>query len=130
MDCAARFQGSRSGLVAAEVKIIRPLYNLAMGILEALQGMVWVIVFTVMGLYATGIVCTRMIGHGALFEAMEITPDPDVRRGAAPSAPPHRVDPACCLADPAKSWSGLDVVVRFLMRPARDHVAAECACTF
>eukprot|EP00933_Yihiella_yeosuensis_P060787 TRINITY_DN63580_c0_g1_i1.p1 TRINITY_DN63580_c0_g1~~TRINITY_DN63580_c0_g1_i1.p1 ORF type:complete len:614 (-),score=83.16 TRINITY_DN63580_c0_g1_i1:100-1941(-) len=44
------------------VKMIGPLYNLAAGIAEALQGMVWVLVFLVMLLYATSIVTTRTLG--------------------------------------------------------------------
>merc|ERR1719316_1591738 len=56
-------------------KIVRPLYNLAMGILEALQGMFWVLVFTFMALYAAAIVATRMIGHGMLFSDDDINPE-------------------------------------------------------
>merc|ERR1719387_1470166 len=47
------------------VKIVRPLFQLAQGVLEALQGMFWVLVFMIMTLYATAILCTRFIGHGA-----------------------------------------------------------------
>eukprot|EP00427_Karlodinium_veneficum_P027567 CAMPEP_0169211874 /NCGR_PEP_ID=MMETSP1016-20121227/15986_1 /TAXON_ID=342587 /ORGANISM="Karlodinium micrum, Strain CCMP2283" /LENGTH=441 /DNA_ID=CAMNT_0009289521 /DNA_START=81 /DNA_END=1403 /DNA_ORIENTATION=- len=39
------------------VKIVRPLYQLAQGVLEALQGMFWVLVFMIL--------CTRFIGHAA-----------------------------------------------------------------
>lgn len=53
------------------VRIVRPLFELAQGVLEALQGMFWVLVFMVMTLYAAAIVCTRLIGHGdALSEDM------------------------------------------------------------
>lgn len=45
------------------VKIIKPLYTLAMGIAEAVQGMVWVLVFLIILLYAVSIVTTRLIGH-------------------------------------------------------------------
>jgi len=48
------------------VRIVRPLFELAMGVMEALQGMFWVLVFMVMTLYATAILCTRLIGHGLL----------------------------------------------------------------
>lgn len=46
------------------VRIVRPLYELAQGVLEALQGMFWVLVFMVMTLYSVAILCTRLIGHG------------------------------------------------------------------
>lgn len=45
------------------VKIIRPLYTLAQGILEALQGMFWVLVTMALLFYAMGILCTRLLGH-------------------------------------------------------------------
>merc|ERR1719337_355113 len=48
------------------VKIVQPLYRLATGVLEAMQGMFWVLVFLGMLLYAVAIICTRLIGHGAL----------------------------------------------------------------
>eukprot|EP00927_Polykrikos_kofoidii_P031842 TRINITY_DN27285_c0_g1_i2.p1 TRINITY_DN27285_c0_g1~~TRINITY_DN27285_c0_g1_i2.p1 ORF type:complete len:589 (-),score=114.37 TRINITY_DN27285_c0_g1_i2:124-1890(-) len=48
------------------VRIVRPLFELAMGVMEALQGMFWVLVFMIMTLYATAILCTRLIGHGTL----------------------------------------------------------------
>lgn len=48
------------------VKIIEPLYRLATGVMEAMQGMFWVLVFLGMLLYAIAIICTRLIGHGAV----------------------------------------------------------------
>jgi len=45
------------------VRIVRPLYELAQGVLEALQGMFWVLVFLLMTLYATAILCSRLIGN-------------------------------------------------------------------
>jgi len=53
------------------VKIVQPLYRLATGVLEAMQGMFWVLVFLGMLLYAVAIVCTRLIGHAA------VLPHPD-----------------------------------------------------
>eukprot|EP00930_Biecheleria_cincta_P034112 TRINITY_DN23596_c0_g1_i1.p1 TRINITY_DN23596_c0_g1~~TRINITY_DN23596_c0_g1_i1.p1 ORF type:complete len:648 (+),score=136.14 TRINITY_DN23596_c0_g1_i1:45-1946(+) len=44
------------------VKIIRPLYSLALGIAEALQGMVWVVVFLFMTFYAASILTARLLG--------------------------------------------------------------------
>merc|ERR1719171_954462 len=52
------------------IKIIRPLYELAQGILEAFNGMFWVLVFMIMTLYATAMLCTLFIGDGEIF-----TPD-------------------------------------------------------
>jgi len=49
------------------VRIVRPLYELAQGVLEALQGMFWVLVFMIMTLYSAAILCTRLIGHGDIF---------------------------------------------------------------
>lgn len=48
------------------VRIVRPLYELAQGVLEALQGMFWVLVFLVMTLYIVAILCTRLLGSGEL----------------------------------------------------------------
>merc|ERR1712151_519353 len=50
------------------VRIVRPLFELAMGIMEAVQGMFWVLVFMIMTLYSTAILCTRLIGHGSVLE--------------------------------------------------------------
>lgn len=54
------------------VRIVRPLYELAQGVLEAVQGMFWVLVLMVMVLYAIAILCTRLIGHGAILPAPEV----------------------------------------------------------
>merc|ERR1719301_495878 len=51
------------------IKIIRPLYELAQGILEALQGMFWVLVFMIMTLYASAMLCQLFIGNGNIFAA-------------------------------------------------------------
>lgn len=62
------------------IKSIPPLFNLVMGIMEAMQGMTWVLVLTIVLLYAFAILATRLIGHGLLFsgeppdEAEEIFP--------------------------------------------------------
>ncbi|OLQ10740.1 Cation channel sperm-associated protein 1 [Symbiodinium microadriaticum] len=48
------------------VKIVRPLYELAQSIMEALQGMFWVLVFMILTLYSVAILCTRLIGHGTV----------------------------------------------------------------
>lgn len=56
------------------IKIIQPLYELAQGILEALQGMFWVLVFMIMTMYACAMLCTLFIGDGELF-ALETAPE-------------------------------------------------------
>lgn len=61
------------------VRIVRPLYELAQGVLEALQGMFWVLVFMVMTLYSVAILCTRLIGHGDLISE-EMADDHEIRR--------------------------------------------------
>lgn len=60
------------------VKIVRPLFQLAQGVLEALQGMFWVLVFMIMTLYAAAILCTRFIGHGAILHE-EFQDDDDLQ---------------------------------------------------
>lgn len=49
------------------VRMVRPLYELAQGVLEALQGMFWVLVLMVMTLYTAGVVCNQIIAHGDIF---------------------------------------------------------------
>lgn len=48
------------------VKMVRPLFEMAQGILEALQGIFWVLVFILMFVYAISILATRLIGHGVV----------------------------------------------------------------
>merc|ERR1719174_862269 len=60
------------------VKIVRPLFQLAQGVLEALQGMFWVLVFMIMTLYANAILCTRFIGHGNALPS-NVVDDPDIQ---------------------------------------------------
>jgi len=60
------------------VKVIRPLFQLAQGVLEALQGMFWVLVMMIMTLYAAAILCTRFIGHGAALPD-DIVDEPDLK---------------------------------------------------
>mmetsp|Transcript_116707 Transcript_116707/g.371299 ORF Transcript_116707/g.371299 Transcript_116707/m.371299 type:complete len:727 (-) Transcript_116707:332-2512(-) len=50
------------------VKSVRPLYKLVMGMLAALQGLVWVLVLTLVTLYAAGILATRLVGQGLVFK--------------------------------------------------------------
>lgn len=48
------------------VKAVRPLYMLAMGIIEAMQSMLWVLLLTLVALYTSAILMTRVVGHGAM----------------------------------------------------------------
>lgn len=47
------------------IKAVRPLYNLAMGIVRAMQSMFWVLVLTLVALYAFAILTTRVVGHAS-----------------------------------------------------------------
>merc|ERR1740138_1831255 len=57
------------------VKSVRPLYILVTGVIAAFQGVVWVLVLTVVTLYAAGILATRLLGHGLLFPPGVEVPD-------------------------------------------------------
>eukprot|EP00747_Dinoflagellata_sp_TGD_P164909 gnl/TRDRNA2_/TRDRNA2_185503_c0_seq1.p1 gnl/TRDRNA2_/TRDRNA2_185503_c0~~gnl/TRDRNA2_/TRDRNA2_185503_c0_seq1.p1 ORF type:complete len:552 (+),score=122.92 gnl/TRDRNA2_/TRDRNA2_185503_c0_seq1:96-1751(+) len=59
------------------VKIVRPLYELAQGVIEALHGMLWVMVFMALSLYAFAILSTRLIGHADMLPE-EIRDEPDI----------------------------------------------------
>jgi len=48
------------------VKAVRPLYSLALGVTQAMQSIFWVLVLTMVTIYAFAILATRMIGHGLL----------------------------------------------------------------
>ena len=48
------------------IRDIPPLHTLAVGILESVQGMVWVFLLALLVLYAFGILCTQLIGHRLL----------------------------------------------------------------
>jgi len=49
------------------IKAIRPLYILITSVLAALQGVAWVLVLTLVVLYALGIATTRLIGQRMIF---------------------------------------------------------------
>merc|ERR1719487_1575084 len=49
------------------VKNIPPLFTLIVGILQAMQGMAWVLVLTGVLLYAFALLSVRLIGHGLIF---------------------------------------------------------------
>merc|ERR1719261_1234554 len=50
------------------VKSVEPLYILVVGISAAVQGVIWVLLLTIVILYAIAIISTRLIGHGLVFE--------------------------------------------------------------
>merc|ERR1740130_1065635 len=56
------------------IKSVRPLYILVTGVVAAFQGVFWVLVLTVVTLYAAGILATRLLGHGLLFPPDEPLP--------------------------------------------------------
>jgi len=49
------------------VKSIPPLYTLIVGIVQAMQGMGWVLVLTTVLLYAFALLGVKLVGHGLLF---------------------------------------------------------------
>eukprot|EP00928_Gymnodinium_smaydae_P053823 TRINITY_DN37734_c0_g1_i1.p1 TRINITY_DN37734_c0_g1~~TRINITY_DN37734_c0_g1_i1.p1 ORF type:complete len:764 (+),score=101.69 TRINITY_DN37734_c0_g1_i1:118-2292(+) len=53
------------------VKAVRPLYQLATGIMSAMQGMFWVLVLTLVALYAFALVATSFFGEHALVGGTE-----------------------------------------------------------
>lgn len=57
------------------VKAVRPLYVLAIGIAAAFQGMFWVLVLTIVSLYAFAILATRLFGQGMAGGAESIDPE-------------------------------------------------------
>lgn len=49
------------------IKKIKPLFHLVMGIVQALQGMSWVLLLTAVLLYAFSLLAVRLVGHGLIF---------------------------------------------------------------
>lgn len=54
------------------VKSIRPLYQLALGIVKALQSMFWVLVLTMVALYACALLMTNLIGKSMIVGVDEL----------------------------------------------------------
>lgn len=46
---------------------IKPLYRLMLGVMEAMSGMQWVLLYTFLLLYAAAIVFTNLVGHGLIY---------------------------------------------------------------
>merc|ERR1719183_1482233 len=62
--------------LAKLVKSVRPLYVLVTSVVSAFQGVVWVLILTVVTLYAMGILTTSLIGHGMMFPpGTDISPE-------------------------------------------------------
>jgi len=61
------------------VKAVRPLYNLAMGVTQAMQSMCWVLVLMFVSLYAFAILATRMVGHALVIGSTDRIP-PNTQR--------------------------------------------------
>merc|ERR1719326_1854320 len=49
------------------IKNIPPLFNLIVGIISAMQGMIYVLILTLVLLYAFAILAVRLIGEGMIF---------------------------------------------------------------
>mmetsp|Transcript_123282 Transcript_123282/g.237693 ORF Transcript_123282/g.237693 Transcript_123282/m.237693 type:complete len:1132 (-) Transcript_123282:117-3512(-) len=65
--------------LAKLVKAVRPLFILVTGVLAALQGVVWVLVLTMITLYAMGILATSLIGHRLAFPPDSEVPEEVLR---------------------------------------------------
>lgn len=50
------------------VKAVEPLYILVVGISSAVQGVFWVLILTIVIIYAMAIISTRLVGQGLVFE--------------------------------------------------------------
>eukprot|EP00450_Noctiluca_scintillans_P019727 CAMPEP_0194527144 /NCGR_PEP_ID=MMETSP0253-20130528/63138_1 /TAXON_ID=2966 /ORGANISM="Noctiluca scintillans" /LENGTH=673 /DNA_ID=CAMNT_0039372037 /DNA_START=80 /DNA_END=2101 /DNA_ORIENTATION=+ len=50
------------------LKYVRPLLKLTVGVLEAMQGMQWVLLLTLVLLYACGILFTSLVGRGQVYD--------------------------------------------------------------
>lgn len=68
------------------VKAVRPLYHLAVGIMKALQSMFWVLVLTMVALYASALLTTNLIGDAMIPDAEEIDPETRALFGTVPDS--------------------------------------------
>lgn len=57
------------------VKSIPPLFLLVVGIMQAMQGMMWVVVLTGVLLYAFSLLSVKLIGHALIFGGSTYCPD-------------------------------------------------------
>jgi voltage-gated sodium channel len=57
------------------VKNIPPLYTLVVGIVQAMQGMMWVLVLTFVLLYAFALLGVKLVGHGLAFPGSDGAPE-------------------------------------------------------
>merc|ERR1712139_363796 len=63
------------------MKVVTPLYRLLLGLIEAFQAMGWVLLLTLLVLYACAIVFTSLVGKGFI-SGGEITPEADLFFGS------------------------------------------------
>mmetsp|Transcript_37480 Transcript_37480/g.67794 ORF Transcript_37480/g.67794 Transcript_37480/m.67794 type:complete len:697 (+) Transcript_37480:82-2172(+) len=56
------------------VKAVRPLYSLALGVTQAMQSIIWVLILLVVTLYVFAILATRLIGHSKTIQDDEDLP--------------------------------------------------------
>lgn len=61
--------------LARLVRNMPPLFDLATGVLMAMQGMFWVLVLTALLLYVFAILCVRLIGEGIVFPTGQAPPE-------------------------------------------------------
>lgn len=52
------------------LRVFRGMHEVAMGIVDAMQGLAWVLVFEFLMLYILAVLCTRLIGHKELLIAL------------------------------------------------------------
>eukprot|EP00446_Apocalathium_sp_SHHI-4_P084760 CAMPEP_0177474390 /NCGR_PEP_ID=MMETSP0369-20130122/22435_1 /TAXON_ID=447022 ORGANISM="Scrippsiella hangoei-like, Strain SHHI-4" /NCGR_SAMPLE_ID=MMETSP0369 /ASSEMBLY_ACC=CAM_ASM_000364 /LENGTH=474 /DNA_ID=CAMNT_0018949365 /DNA_START=1 /DNA_END=1426 /DNA_ORIENTATION=- len=67
-DADACFENNADLANCAACEVCQAIVNLVMGMLAALQGLVWVLVLTLVTLYAAGILATRLVGQGLVFK--------------------------------------------------------------
>jgi len=94
--------------------MIRPLYELAQGILEALHGMFWVLVFMSMTLYACAILCSLFIGGGEVFSDEVLAEDSEPFRNMFDGVSASLF----ALFGTVSSWSLVKLVPLFKQAPA------------
>lgn len=68
------------------LKAVRPLYHLAVGIMKALVSMFWVLVLTMVALYACALLATNLIGHAMIPDAEKIEPETRALFGTVPDS--------------------------------------------
>lgn len=65
------------------IRIVPALHELAHGVMDALQGLFWVMVFMFLLLYAIAILCTRLIGHSEINKVQHAVDPDDLASGTS-----------------------------------------------